>query len=290
LVLEVVVRLFANPNVSRLALAIFTSLFICLTAVIVIRLLRRNAAQAGSLDDPPADPEQLPMLTYNAVIQELKQEKHELLSTQQAERRRAKTSETISAAVLSHLSSGVLFFTGNGLVRQSNAAAKQILGFASPVGMNISEIFRDAKVMSGIGSEEQLTAAVQANLQENTPTQSWESQYVTPSGEQRILEVTVTPVHSLAGDLLGITCLINDNTEVALLQRQEELRGEMSGEMALALRTSLTTIASYAREIATNRDPQRTQALAADIVSEAAELDHTVGGFLAGVKAAAAEA
>jgi len=283
------VRLFANPNVLRAAWAIFTSVFVCLATVALVRFLRRNATQAASLDDPQAGSDQLPLHTYNAVIQELKQEKHELLSAQQAERRRAKTSESISVAVLSHLSSGVLFFTGNGLVRQSNVAAKHILGFASPTGMSIHEIFREAKVMSGVGSEEQLAAAVQANLQANVATQSWDAQYVTPSGEQRILELTVTPVHSGADDLLGVACLINDKTEVALLQRQEELRGEMSGEMALALRTSLTTIASYAREIAVNRDPQRTQTLAADIVSEAAELDHTVGGFLAGTKAAAAE-
>ena len=283
-------KLFANSNVLRAALAIFTSVFVCLATVVLVRLLRRNVSQAASLDDPHAGSDRLPLNTYSAVIQGLKQEKHELLSAQQAERRRAKTSENISAAVLSHLSSGVLFFTANGLVRQSNAAAKNILGFASPAGMSIQEVFRDAKVMSGLGSEEQLTAAVQTNLEGNVPTESWDAQYVTPSGEQRILEVTVTPVHSGADDLLGVACLINDKTEVALLQRQDELRGEMSGEMALALRTSLNTIASYAREIAVNRDPQRTQTLAADIVSEAAELDHTVGGFLAGAKAAAVEA
>lgn len=282
-------RLFANPNVLRGALAIFASIFVCLATVVIVRFLRRNATQAASLDDPEGGCDQLPLNTYSAVIQELKQEKHELLTAQQAERRRAKTSESISAAVLSHLSSGVLFITGNGLVRQSNAAAKHILGFASPAGMSVNEIFRDAKVMSGVGSEEQLAAAMQGNLQQNVPTQSWDAQYVTPSGEQRILEVTVTPVHSGSDDLLGVACLISDKTEMALLQRQEELRGEMSGEMALALRTSLNTIASYARELAVNRDPQRTQTLAADIVSEAAELDHTVGGFLAGSKAAAAE-
>ena len=283
-------RLLANANLLRLALAVGTSVFACLITVLLVHRLRRSAVPPISLVDSHADSDQFPLQTYNAVIQELKQEKHELLTVQQAERRRAKTSESISVAVLSHLSSGVLFFSGNGLVRQNNAAAKQILGFASPVGMSVNEIFRDAKVMSGVGSEEQLAEAVQASLQENVPTHSWDAQYVTPSGEQRILEVMVTPVHSGTDDLLGVACLISDKTEMALLQRQEELRGEMSSEMALALRSSLNTIASYAREIAVNRDPQRTQALAADIVSEAAELDHTVGGFLAGTKAAGAEA
>jgi nitrogen fixation/metabolism regulation signal transduction histidine kinase len=37
--------------------------------------------------------------------------------------RRAKTSENISAAVLSNLSSGVLFLTTNGLIRIANARA-----------------------------------------------------------------------------------------------------------------------------------------------------------------------
>jgi len=39
-----------------------------------------------------------------------------------------------------------------------------------------------------------------------------------------------------------------------------------------------------------NRDPARAHELATDIVSEAAELEHTVGGFLAGTKAAASAA
>jgi PAS domain S-box-containing protein len=272
-----------------MALAVLTSALVCLATVVLVRRLRRSATQAASLADRHADPDQFPLHTYNAVIQELKQQKHELLTAQQAERRRAKTSESISAAVLSHLPSGVLFFTGNGLVRQSNAAAKEILGYASPVGMGINEVFRDAKVMSGAGSGDRLAAMVQANLQEGIPTER-QAQYLTPSGEQRVLDVTLTPVHAGSGDLLGMACLINDKTEVALLQRQEELRGEMCGEMALALRSSLTAIADYAREIAVNRDPKRTHELAADIVSEAAELDHTVGGFLAGTKARAAEA
>ena len=64
---------------------------------------------------------------------------------QQVERRRAKTSENISAAVLSNLVERVMFLTPNGLVRQANAAAQQILGFASPVGMTAAQIFREAE-------------------------------------------------------------------------------------------------------------------------------------------------
>ena len=68
----------------------------------------------------------------------------------------------------------------------------------------------------------------------------------------------------------------------------QDLRGEMAGEMALALRNSLATISSYAQQLAVSRDPTMVRQLAVDIVSEAADLDHTIGGFLAGGKAAKA--
>jgi signal transduction histidine kinase len=87
---------------------------------------------------------------------------------------------------------------------------------------------------------------------------------------------------------LGAACLITDKTEFATIQRLQELRGEMSAEMALALRSSLATISSYAQQLAVSSDPTLVRQLAVDIVSEAADLDHTIGGFLTGAKAAKA--
>ncbi len=56
----------------------------------------------------------------------------------------------------------------------------------------------------------------------------------------------------------------------------------MSSEMALGLRNSLTTIAGYAQQLAASRDAELARQLAADIAAEAAHLDRTIGGFLAG--------
>jgi PAS domain-containing protein len=264
-------------------------------ATLLLRRMRRILTEESFAVDSAPELERFPMHTYNAVIQQLKQQKHELLSVQQVERRRAKTSENISAAVLSNLSSGVLFLTTNGLVRTANAAAKSILGFASPVGMSVSEIFRDARLSSSLspGSHETLAAAVQASLREpslRTPglSRSVEADYITPAGDQRILEITISPVPTPSGETLGAACLITDKTEFATIQRLQELRGEMSAEMALALRNSLATISSYAQQVAVSSDPALVRQLAVDIVSEAADLDHTIGGFLGGAKAAKA--
>jgi nitrogen-specific signal transduction histidine kinase len=192
--------------------------------------------------------------------------------------------------VLSNLSSGVLFLTLNGLVRRSNTAARNILGFASPAGMNVAQIFRDASLTSGSGPQQKLAEQVQASLRGQLLVETVEAQYVTPGGEQRVLEVTMTPVSAPSGELLGAACLINDKTEMARIRRQQQLRGEMSSEMALALRNSLATISGYAQQLAASRDPQLARQLAADIAYEAATLDHTIGGFLAGPRTAKAAA
>jgi PAS domain-containing protein len=300
------VKLLTNPIVLRMALVFVAGSFAFVVGLLLMKRMRRSISDEGSFSDASASSasESFPLHTYHAVIQQLKQQKHELQSLQVAERRRARTSENISAAVLANLSSGVLFFTPNGLVRQANASAKQILGFASPTGMSASEIFREAELISSSQTTyANLAEAVNAGLREKTRFQRLEARYRTPAGKERALDITISPVHApdseapgaagpgMAGQgvaCLGVACLINDRTEVTEIRRQEELRGEMSAEMALGLRNSLTTIAGYAQQLAASREPELARQLASDIAVEAAHLDRTIGGFLAGAKGARA--
>jgi nitrogen fixation/metabolism regulation signal transduction histidine kinase len=300
-VLGVVVKLLTNPIVLRMALVFVAGSFAFVVGLLLMKRMRRSISDEASFSDASTSSvsESFPLHTYHAVIQQLKQQKHELQSLQVAERRRARTSENISAAVLANLSSGVLFFTPNGLVRQANASAKQILGFAAPTGMSASEIFREAELISSSQTTyANLAEAVNAGLREKTRFQRLEARYRTPAGEERALDITISPVHApdseapgaagpgMAG--LGVACLINDRTEVTEIRRQEELRGEMSAEMALGLRNSLTSIAGYAQQLAASREPELARQLASDIAVEAAHLDRTIGGFLAGAKGARA--
>jgi nitrogen fixation/metabolism regulation signal transduction histidine kinase len=289
MVLGVAVRLATNPIMLRMALVLVAASLAFVLGLVLMRRMRRSISEEASLPDAPSAPESFPLHTYHAVIQQLKQQKHELQSLQLLERRRAKTSENVSAAVLSNLSSGVLFFTPNGLVRQANASAKQILGFASPAGMSAGQIFREAELISvADGAYANLADAVSVSLREKTRFQRLEARYRTPTGQERTLDITVSSVHAPDSEVLGAACLINDRTEMTEIRRQQELRGEMSAEMALGLRNSLTTISGYAQQLAASRDPELARQLASDIAAEAAHLDRTIGGFLAGAKAARA--
>ena len=284
--------MLANPLLlpAGLVLAVAGGAFVF--AIWVIRGLRRSITEEANLDSS-ANPtlETLPLHLYNTVIQQLKQQKHELQVQTQVEQRRARTSENFSQAVLSNLSSGVLVFGVNGLVKQANPAAKEILGFHSPSGMSVEDIFRGAAISStnsssvsvgGVGDTPgRLTEEIDAVLREGSKCRQFEADYTTPAGRTLRIAVTVSPVPAVDGGLLGAACLISDRSEFERIRHQQELHGEISAEMALELRTSLATIAGYAQRLARNQDPELAPELAADIASEAARLDRHIGGFLA---------
>jgi nitrogen fixation/metabolism regulation signal transduction histidine kinase len=273
-------NLLTNPMVLRLIILFGGTVFAFVMAVFMIRHMRRTLVESCASVDEKAPLDNLPMHTYHAVIQQLKQQKHELLSTQQVERRRAKTSENISASVLSNLSIGVMFFAPSGLIRQANSAAKEILGFSSPIGMNAASIFANTNVVSKARFD--LSNAIRASLEHVGSPESFEAEHMTPSGDLRTVRITIASVRSAAGDVLGAACLIDDRSEVSTIRRQQQLRGEMSAEMALELRNSLATISGYGRQLAVSHDAELAKQLATDIAAEASHLDHTIGGFLVG--------
>ncbi len=285
-------RLLANPVLLRAVTVFVCSMFFFMLGLFFIRSLRKNIEEESDIssDGPTGSVETLPHTLYNTVIQELKQQKHELQVQSQADQHRARISENFSQSVLSNLSCGVLVFGANGLVKTSNPAAKAILGFGSMNGMSADDIFRSATVqsprpaaISRDGSVEPvgISDEIHAVLRENSKRRQADAAYQTPAGEDRFLSVTISPIPAADGSLLGVACLINDLSELEKVRRQQELHGELSAEMALQLRTSLATIAGYAQQLAENRDPETAKQLAMDIAQEAARLDRSIGGFLA---------
>ncbi|HEY6339487.1 MAG TPA: PAS domain-containing protein [Candidatus Sulfotelmatobacter sp.] len=265
-------KILTNPIVLHAVVVLFLSGLAFLIGLAFIRKLRQSIedeAEVSSTGTPSL--ETLPLHVYNTVIQQLKQQKYELQVQTQTEQRRLRTSENFSQAVLSNLSCGVLVFGNNGLVQQANPAAKQILGFATSTGMGADDLFRG-----------EIAEEVHSVLREGSGRRQLEAGYNTPGGEHRHIAVTVSPVPAVDGSLLGAACLVNDLTALQEIRRQQELRGEISAERALELRTSLTTISGFAQQLATNCDPDLAQQLAADIANEAARLDRSLGGFLTG--------
>jgi signal transduction histidine kinase len=156
--------------------------------------------------------------------------------------------------------------------------------------MSAADIFRGSAVYSAtfgaVYSDDarenpvRIADEVALVLQENSKRRDFKAEYETPAGEKRYLQMTVSRVPAVDGSLLGVACLINDLSELEGIRKQQELHGEISAEMALQLRTSLTTISGFAQQLANNRDPELAKEIAMDIAREAAQLDRTIGGFL----------
>ena len=102
------------------------------------------------------------------------------------------------------------------------------------------------------------------------------------------LEVTATPVLADDASLMGTTIVVTDKTDIERIRHDQRMHQEISSELALGLRDSLTTISGYAQQLACSRDPDLAHQLADNIAHEAAQLDRTIGSFLGGSQAASA--
>ena len=295
-------KLLMNPLAVRAGLLFFAALAAFGLGWYLIRRLRKSiVAGSESLSQAPLAAEGLPVHAYHAVIQQLKQQKHELATQHLSERRKAKASDTLSSTILSNLPCGVLFFNTSGLVRQANSAARKLLGFASPVGLHAADLFRTATLrpendgsIPGPGSRSSVGQALAPALKGKSAVRGLVLNYFPPDSvshreshtESRVLEVTASPVLAEDASLMGTTLVLTDKTDIERIRHDQKLHEEVSSELALGLRNSLTTIARYAQQLAHCGDSERARQLAEGIAGEAAQLDRTIGSFLGGARAA----
>jgi PAS domain-containing protein len=278
--------------VLRMAMLLFAAVAAFGLGLFVIRRLRKSlVSEPDSLNHAPLAAEGLPVHAYHAVIQQLKQQKHELATQQLAERRKAKASDTLSSTILSNLSCGVLFLNTSGLVRQANSAARTLLGFASPVGLQSADLFRAATLRPEINSpasssQPTVEQALAPALAGKSVVRGLVLNYFARDGASHVLEVTASPVMAEDGSLMGTTLVLTDKTDIERIRHDQKMHQEISSELALGLRDSLTTIAGYAQQLACSRDQELARQLADSIAREAAQLDRTIGSFLGGARAA----
>jgi PAS domain-containing protein len=279
-----------NPTVLRMAVLLFAALAAFGLGLFLIRRLRKNlVVEPESLNYAPLAAEGLPVHAYHAVIQQLKQQKHELATQQLSDRRKAKASDSLSSTVLSNLSCGVLFLNTAGLVRQANSAARKLLGFASPVGLHVADLFHRASLRlenPGSGSESSVEQALAPALAGKSAVRGLVVNHFTRDGESHVFEVTASPVLAEDASFMGTTLLLTDKTDIERIRHDQKLHQEISSELALGLRNSLTAIAGYAQQLACNPGPELTRQLAGGIAQEAAQLDRTIVSFLGGARAA----
>ncbi len=290
--------LITNPMVVGMAIVAISAAFAFLLGVLLMRRLRRSVSAEAALGSIKLStnrrPEGFALEAYQGVIQRLKEQEKDLQRLRDAESERAAASENISAAVLSNLASGVVLFNPAGLVQQANVAAKNILGYASPLGLHARDIFRGIKIVrweegQEDSSSQSLVQALESALREGTAFRRIEAHYSTPSipvGEARVLGITISPVRGAGGEPLGAACLISNLTEITRLGAQMRTResmaalGEMSAGIAHEFKNSLATISGYAQMLASENDCAVMHQFAEHIAAETRNLTRIVTDFL----------
>lgn len=212
------------------AVVLFCSTFAFLLGIMFMRLLRKSIQEEADISSDSPTLEALPLHVYNTVIRQLKQQQDELKVQGQAEQQKFRASENFNQVVLANLSCGVLSVGKNGLIKTSNSAAKQILGFASPIGMSVKDIFREAV----LANESPVSNATTEIIPEPAPVadefdcalldgcgcREIQAEYQSPSGERRSLSITIAPVPGSDGTMRGAACLIHDISELSRLRHQ----------------------------------------------------------------------
>jgi PAS domain S-box-containing protein len=282
------VNLLTNPIFLRMALVLVLAAAAFGLGFWLMRRVRQHV-QSGLEMRQSADQPGFALQAYHGVIQRLKEQEEELKRLRQAASDRAAASENISAAVISNLASGVLLFNNAGLVQQANPAARALLGYASPLGLHARDVLRGVTSVreenGDAGSTDSPVQCVEEALRKPGTVRRFETEYSTPAGERRLLEITISPVRTAGGESLGAACLVSDVTEVTELARQVRLReslaalGEMSAGIAHEFKNSLATISGYAQMLSAESDPVVRQN-AAKIAGETANLSRIVSNFL----------
>jgi signal transduction histidine kinase len=112
-----------------------------------------------------------------------------------------------------------------------------------------------------------------------------EADYRTPSGENRVLGITLSPVKGSVGEGLGAACLISDLTQITALEREARTRqnmvalGEMSAGIANEFKRSLATIGDYAQKLSYSGDAGA-RGFGQRILDESTNLSRVVSDFL----------
>ncbi len=283
-------KLLTNPLFLRMVIVFFAAAFLFVLGIYAMRRLRREMMSGAEQRRTSVDGREFQLAAYHGVIQRLKEQEQELQRLRQQASERAAASQNLSDAVLSNLTSGVLLFNSAGIVRQANDAARRILGYGTAFGLHARDIFRGvAQVRRETGevAEESLAEALAAAARNGVAYRRLQTDYTTPSGEKRVLGVTLSPVRGAAGESLGTACLVSDLTEVTTLERQMRTReqlaslGEMSAGIAHEFKNSLATISGYAQMLKTDNDPLTVRQFAGKIADETGNLTRIVTDFLA---------
>jgi PAS domain S-box-containing protein len=270
------------PNLWAFGVASGVGLFaIVLVVLFLVRRYFTNARDAHKEEEPRASRTQNPSAfmaaSMQGVIQKLRDQEKELERLHRIEKERAAHTERLSEEVTRNMPAGLLVVNATGIISSANPAAEQALGIRGLGFRRYSE---------ALGEASELTRLVAECLAEGKIFRREQVEHSAPSGESRVLGVTISPIRKGDEKISGALCLLSDLTELAVLQQQMQLKenlaalGELSAGIAHEFKNALATISGYAQMIRAEELGEEASDYADRILEQTRNITHVVTEFL----------
>lgn len=285
-------KLLQNPLMFKLALLTTGSIALLLIAAVVLRHIRKKLQSEAESMRVAQGNAGFALAAYEGLGRQLREQEKELQKLREQRQEETVVNGNITDAVLANLSCGVLFFDRMGTVKQANRACKALLGYASPFSFHLRDLFRSVNRIKWPESGEEaqsstpLINAFQESLRSGAPFRRAIIDYRTPGGQKRVLAVMASAVRGKGGEILGLSCVLDDITEITELSdrvnRDENFAslGEISAGLANDFKKSLSTVRTNAQALLTEESNAATRFYAEKVVAELDSLARLVDEFL----------
>jgi signal transduction histidine kinase len=267
----------------------FVTLLVSLPAVFMLprwllKPYRRLVGEAerapvAAKTETPRDETEFVLETFQAVVERLRAQQHELEALNARASARAASAEMFSERIVASVPSGLVAFDAGGRATIVNAPARALLSTdGAAEGRGFAELLTHAP---------ELARLVEGCLREGRLFRREEVASISPEGRARRLGVTVAPIDPQPGsDARGALCLLTDITEVAELRealatkRNLESLGEMSAGLAHEFKNALAALHGYAQLLQNVAEGERSRAGATALLEEVRSLSAMVTSFL----------
>src|SRR5215510_1546770 len=285
-------KLLQNPLAVRVVLLTIFSTAILIMAVAIIRRIRRSI-QAETEPAPLAQGKAgFSLAAYDGLARQIREQQKELQQMREKYQQETALTGSINESVLANLSCGVIFFDRMGMLRQANRAAKSLLGYASPFSFHMRDLFRGVIRIKATETSEEVQSsaplfhALQETLISARPFPRTIVDYRSPGGQKRVLGLSAGAVRTRDGEILGLSCVIDDLSDVTELsqrvQRSENFAslGEISAGLVNDFKNSLATVLGYAQALLKEDSDAATRFYAEKVISELDSLARILDEFL----------
>ena len=218
------------------------------TVLYPFKRLKEEAEKSGHLKENRGDDVGQLIESYEEIIKDLKQKENELIDLNRQITQRAADLEVYNDYILRSIETGIITLDSNGKIATVNKAAGKILNLKeeSYIGVHYEKLMNRYPALQGLVESYLCTGQADSNNEIS----------IRLNDENTIdAVVSLNPLADGRGDIIGLTILINNQTEYRKLQQELELNrrlaslGEMSGGLAHQLRNSTAAIIGFARLI-----------------------------------------